>query len=180
MAAIDKKFRKEKFLAWEIESLTDKNAFLSFSKAGWKTITITGIVLIALAFIVPILPPRYRRGNWRPPTSLHEYKFELTNAFIIIPSIILFLFVYITVRGKIDLALGFKRTANFKITETLNLGFVKILILNKWRLFFVKRQDLNFHSIKDGQIITINRTGTFSLISYYARDENIFNSEIQN
>jgi hypothetical protein len=177
MATIDKKFRKEKFLAWEIKSLTDKNSLFSFSKAGWKTTAIIVFILVAVAFIAPILPPRYGRGNWMPPTTWDQYRFEVTNAFITIPLIIISVVIYITVRSKIDLALGYKRTANFKVTEVLDFGILKIAVLNKWRLFFIKRRDINFHSVNEGQIITIKRTGTFRLISYYARDEKIFNNE---
>ena len=90
---------------------------------------------------------------------------------------IIAVFAYVNIRNKIDLILGTKRTANFKVTEVLNLGTIKILFMNGWRPFSIKARQPYFKSAIQGQIITIKRTGTFRLIDYYIRDEKIYNDE---
>ena len=175
---IDKTYRKERLLDWELKSLTEKYDEFSFSKKS--TWIILGFIIIGLsifAIIVPFIPPRYGWSNWTPPTTTSEYQFRLTNFLIAIPVLIFAVFTYINIINKIDLQLGVKRTANFKVTEVWNLGTMKILILNGWRPFSIRNKHRYFNSVQQEQIITIKRTGTYRLFDYYIRDLKVFNDE---
>ena len=175
---IDKTYRKEKLLDWERKSLTDKFSIFSFSKKStWLTLGLIILGLYVFGFIVPFIPPRYGWSNWTPATTSDEYQYRLTNFWIAVPIIIIALFAYLNIRNKIDLILGTKRTANFKVTEVFNLGAIKILFMNGWRPFSIKARQPYFKSAIQGQIITIKRTGTFRLIDYYIRDEKTYNDE---
>ena len=90
---------------------------------------------------------------------------------------IIVVFAFVNIRNKIDITLGTKRTANFKVTNVLNLGTIKLLFMNGWRPFSIKAKQPYFQSAVPGQIITIKRTGTFRHIAYYIRDEKIYNDE---
>ena len=90
---------------------------------------------------------------------------------------IIAVFAFVNIRNKIDITLGTKRTANFKVTNVLNLGTIKLLFMNGWRPFSIKAKQPYFQSAVQGQIITIKRTGTFRLIAYYIRDEKTYNDE---
>ena len=175
---IDKTYRKEELLDWERKSLTDKFSILSFSKKS--TWLILGLIILGLSIfglIVPFIPPRYGWGNWAPATTSGEYQFRLTNFLVTVPIIIPVVFVYVNTRNKIDLAIGTKQTANFKVTAVINFGVIKILFMNGWRLFSIRTRQPYFNSVAQGQIITIKRTGTFRLIDYYIRDEKKYADE---
>jgi len=175
---IDKTYRKEKLLDWERKSLTDKFSIFSFSKKStWLTLGLIILGLCVFGFIIPFIPPRYGWGNWTPATTSDEYQYRLTNFWIAVPIMIIAVFAYVNIRNKIDLILGTKRTANFKVTDVLNLGTIKILLMNGWRPFSIKARQPYFKSAVQGQIITIKRTGTFRFIDYYIRDEKTYNDE---
>jgi MFS family permease len=168
---IDKTYRKEKLLEWERKSLTEKFSIFSFSKKStWLSIGLILIGLCVFGFIMPFIPPRYGWSDWKPATTIDEYQIRLTNFWITIPIMIIIVFIYVNIRNKIDLILGTKRTANFKVTDVINLGTIKILIMNNWRLFYIKARHSYFKSAVQGQIITIKRTATFRLIDYYIRN----------
>lgn len=93
------------------------------------------------------------------------------------PVILLIGFICLIIRNAIDLRSGIKRTANFKVTDVINLGVFKILILNGWRLFSLKDKDDQFNAAAKGQIIHMKRTCTYRLINYYLRDEEVFLKE---
>ena len=176
--AIDKTYHKEKLLDWERKSLIGKFSVFSFSKKStWPTLLRVILLLSVFAFITPFIPPRYSWSNWTPATTIEEYKFRLTNFLIVVPILIFVVFAYINVRNIIDLRLGTKQTANFKITEVLNLGTIKILFMNGWRPFSIRARQPYFKSAIQGQIITIKRTATFRLIDYFIRDEKTYNDE---
>lgn len=169
---IDKTYRKEKLLDWERKSLTDKFSIFSFSKKStWVALGLIILGLCVFGFIVPFIPPRYSWGNWTPATTTDEYQFRLTKFLVTVPIMIISVFGYINLRNKIDLMLNIKWTANFRITKIINLGTMKILIINGWRLFIIRTTDPYFQSVLKGQIITIKRTGTFRLIHYLDRND---------
>jgi len=175
---IDKTYRKEKLLDWERKSLTAKFSIFSLSKKStWLTLGIIILGLFVFGFIVPFIPPRYSWGDWIPATTIDEYQSRLTNFWIAAPTMIIAVFAYLNIRNKIDLILGTKLTANFKVTEVLNLGTIKILLMDGWRPFSIRAKQPYFKSAVQGQIITIKRTGTFRLIDYYIRDEKTYNDE---
>lgn len=177
---IDKTYRKEKLLDWERKSLINKFSIFSFSKKStWLTLGLIILGLSVLGFIVPFIPPRYGWGNWTPATTSEEYQYRLTNFWIAAPTMIIAVFAYMNIRNKIDLLLGTKLTANFKVTEVLNLGTIKILLMDGWRPFSIRARQPYFKSAVQGQIITIKRTGTFRLIDYYIRDEKTYNDELE-
>jgi cytochrome c biogenesis factor len=174
----DKTYRTEKLLDWERKSLTGKFSGFSFTdKSTWLTLGLIILGLCVFAFIIPFIPPRYGWGNWTPATTSDEYWYRVTIFWVAAPILILVVFAYLNIRNKIDLSLGTKRTANFKVTEVLNLGAIKILLMNGWRPFTIKARQSFFNNVAQGQIITIKRTGTFRLIDYYIRDVEKFNDE---
>jgi hypothetical protein len=175
---IDNTYRTEKLQDWERKSLTGKFSGFSFSdKSTWVTLGLIILGLCVFAFIIPFIPPRYGWGNWTPATTSDEYWYRVTNFWVVAPILILVVFAYINIRNKIDLSLGTKRTANFKVTDVLNFGVIKILLMNGWRPFGIKAREPQFDTVRQGQIITIKRTGTFRLIDYYIRDLEKFNDE---
>ena len=175
---IDKTYRKERLLDWELKSLTEKYDSFSFSKKQtWITLGFIIGGLSFFAFIAPFIPPRYGWSNWTPPTTNSEYQFRLTSSLFAFPILIFAVFAYINIINKIDLQLGVKRIANFKITEIWNFGTIKVLLLNGWRPFTIRNNRRYFNSAKQDQIITIKRTGTYRLFDYYIRDQKAFNYE---
>lgn len=178
LTVLDKSYRKEKLLEWERKSLTEKYSMFSLSKQStWITLGLIVLILSLFGFIFLFIPPRYGWGNWTPPNTSEEYQYRLSNFLITIPIFILVVFIYVNIRNKIDLTLGIKRTANFKVTHALNLLSIKILLLNGWRPFIIKSRKPFFDNAIQGQIITIKRSGTYRLIDYYIRDEKAYNLE---
>lgn len=175
---IDKTYRTERLLEWEIQNLSENYNALSLSKKStWISLGVVIIVIFVTAFLMPFFPPRYGWGNWSPPKTADEYQYKVSSFLIVVPLILLAGLVYYSIRNTIDLKSGIKRTANFKVTDVIDLGVFKILILNGWRLFSLKDTDNQFYTVDRGQIINIKRTGTYRLISYYVRDEKAFIQE---
>lgn len=135
---------------------------------------------LALGFLIPFIPPRYSWGGWTPATTSDEYWYRVTNFWTITPILIFGVFAYVNLINKLDLAFGTKRTANFRVTEVLNLWTIKILLMNGWRPLIIRERRPYFNSVSHGQIITIKRTFTFRLIDYYIRDTDKFNEEQKN
>ena len=159
---IDKTYKTEKLLEWERKSLIDKFSIFSFSKKlTWLTLGKIILGLCFIGFIVPFIPPRFGWDNWTPATTNDEYQYRLTNFWVEVPIMIIVISAYVNIRRKIDILRGSKRTANFKVTEVLNLVVIKILIMNGWRLFSIKANQPYFNSVKQGQIITIKRSWTY-------------------
>ncbi|MBC5993223.1 hypothetical protein [Pontibacter cellulosilyticus] len=175
---IDTKYRTERLLEWEVQSLSGKYGTFSLSKKStWVSLGIIFLVIFVSSFIMPFFPPRYGWGNWSPPKTLDDYESRVSSFLIVIPLILLIGLAYLIIRNTIDLNLGIKRTANFKVTDVIDLGGFKILILNEWRLFILRNKDNQFNTVAKGQVMNIKRTGTYRLISYYVRDEEVFFEE---
>jgi hypothetical protein len=175
---IDRKYKSESLVEWEIKSLKEKFSFFSFSKKStWKIFGQITLGLCIFGFLIPFLPPRYGWSNWTPPKTSEEYLYRLTNLWIAIPIFIFSIFAFVEIRNRIDIFLGAKYKANFKISFIINLLSIKILLMNGWRPFSIKSRQSYFSTVTKGQIITIKRTGTFRLIDYYIRDEQKFNEE---
>ncbi len=177
-AEIDKTYRKEKLLDRERKNLTNKFSIFSVTKKStWRRLGLIILGLFVFGLIVPFIPHRYGWGKWAPAATSDEYQYSLTNFWIAFPILIIAVFAYVNIRKKIDLIFGTKLTANFKVTNVLNLGTFKILFINGWRPFIIKARQPYFKSAVQGQIISINRTWTFRLINYYIRDENTYIDE---
>ncbi|MFD2162593.1 hypothetical protein ACFSJU_09340 [Paradesertivirga mongoliensis] len=175
---IDTTYRTERLLEWEVQSLSGKYGNFSFyKKTTWFLFGVIVLVIFITAFIMPFFPPRYGWGNWLAPRTIDEYQSRVSSFLIIAPLILLIGFAFLSIRNTIDLKSGIKRTANFKVTDVIDLGVFKILILNGWRLYSLKYRDNQFHTVTPGQIMNIKRTGTCRLISYYIRDEKAFIQE---
>lgn len=176
--AIDKTYRKEKLLDWELKSLTEKYSDFSFSKKStWLTLGLIIVGVSIFALFIPFIPPRFGWGNWEPARTLYDYKLRVSNFLVIAPIMIITVFVYVNLRNRIDLQQGVKRTGNFKVIGVLDFWSIKILILNTWRPFTIKSKQRYFNSVNQGHIITIKRTITYKLIDYYIRNEMTFNDE---
>lgn len=173
---IDDTYCTEKLLDWERKSLTGQFMYFSFSKkSNWITVGVIILGLSAFGLVVPFIPPRYGWRNWTPAATTEEYWDQVTKFLVTAPMMILAVLVYLNIRIKIDLKLGIKRTANFKVTDVLTFGSIKILLMNGWRPFSIgARQSSYFNSVKKGHIISIKRTATFRLINYYIQDEKEF------
>lgn len=178
MIELDNTYRTEKLLDWERKSLTGKYSDFSLTKKStWMTLGLMIFVGFALGFLIPFIPPRYSWGGWTPATTSEEYWYRVTNFWTITPILILSVFAFVNLRNKLDLAFGAKRTANFKVTEVLNLWTIKVLLMNGWRPFSIRAKQPYFNSVAQGQIITIKRTYTYSLIDYYIREIDKFHDE---
>ena len=175
---IDTTYRTERLLEWEIQSLSGKfGTFSLYKKSTWISLGTIVLVILVIAFIVPFFPPRFGWSNWSPPTTADDYEFRVSNFLVVVPLILFIGFAWLSIRNNIDLRSGIKRTANFKVTEVIDLGVLKILILNGWRTFTLKYRDNQFNTVTQGQIMNIKRTRTYRLISYQIRDERAFIQE---
>lgn len=110
-------------------------------------------------------------GHWNPPTNQQEYNDRLTTNLIVFPVLMVSIVILIALRSTIDLGLGFKRLGDFEVTKVIELGQLKILVLDNWRLFNIRHRDQYFRTVKVGQRIQIKRTGTHQLIDYYVYDK---------
>ncbi|MBT1705151.1 hypothetical protein [Chryseosolibacter indicus] len=159
-------FKREKFSDWERKSLKEKYSL----KGIWTALGLLLIIGLIGSFIFPFLPPRYG-GSWNPPTTGQEYNERLITNLIMFPILIIFTLLAVILRSTIDLKLGYKKLTDFEVTKILELGNVKILILDNWRLFSVRKHEDYFDNVKEGQRIQIKRTGTHRLINYYVYDK---------
>ena len=155
-------FKRDKFSDWERKSLREKYSL----KGIWTALGLLVIIGLIGSFIFPFLPPRYG-GSWHPPTTGQEYNNRLTTNLVVFPILFIFIILAVVLRSTIDLRLGYKKLGDFEVTKILELGNLKILILDNWRLFSVKKREEHFDSVKEGQRIQIKRTGTHRLINYY-------------
>ncbi len=162
------RFKREGFAEWETKSLREKYSFKG--KQFWIAMGLVFLIGLIGSFVFPFLPPRYP-GNWSPPSTLQEYVDRLVTNLIWTPFLILLVIIWMVLRSLIDLGLGYKRTGEFTITGIANLGSIKILILDNWRLFTIRRRQDYFNDVREGQQIQIKRTGTNRLISYYVHEK---------
>lgn len=175
---IDQSYRFEELSEWESNSLKEKYSSFSLSKKStWEALGFIIVLSSIISLVIPFLPPRFVWGSWSPPTTMDEYKYRVFEFLIVFPILIILVFFYVNLRNRIDIQLGFKRIANFRITTLIDLGIFKILILNKWRLFSLRKKHRYYISANKGCIITIKRTGTFRIFDYYIRDEKKFIEE---
>ncbi|NEM96061.1 hypothetical protein [Pontibacter burrus] len=163
---------KERLNDWEIKSLKEKVKLISFkSKAGSLSLILLVVIIISLSLISPYLPPRYGWGNWSPPNDLDEYFSQAQTIWIVIPSILLIGYTIHTIRTKIDFFLAYKWISNYRITEVISFGVIKILLLDKWHLFVIRANQQHFDSVEQGQFITIRKTGTLRTIDFLITEE---------
>jgi hypothetical protein len=167
---------KERLNDWEIKSLKEKFKLISIkSKAGLLFLALMVVFIFSLSLISPFLPPRYGWGNWSPPNDLDEYFSRVQTIWIVIPLILLFGYTIHAIRTKIDFFLAYKWISNYKITEVISFGAIKILLLDKWHLFVIRANQQHFASVEQGQFITIKKTGTLRTIDYHIRDQSAVN-----
>lgn len=159
-------FKKEKFSDWEEKSLKEKYSL----KGIWTALGLLLFIGLIVSFIAPFLPPRYG-GRWNPPTNQQEYYDKQITGLIWITALIILGIIFIALRSTIDLKLGYKKTGDFKVTNILDLGPLKILILDNWRLFEIRKREDYFDKVRVGQQIQIKRTGTHRLINYHVYDK---------
>jgi hypothetical protein len=159
-------FTKEKFTDWERRSLKEKHSL----KGLWAGLGLLLLIGLIGASIFPFIPPRYG-GSWNPPTNQQEYTDKLTTGLFWMPTLMILTIVFIALRSTIDLKLGYKKTGDFKVTKIIDLGPIKILILDSWRLFKLRKREDYFDKVKQGQRIEIKRTGTHRLINYHVYDK---------
>lgn len=139
-------------------------------KGIWTAVGLLLMVGLIGSFIFPFLPPRHG-GRWTLPTTGQEYNSRLTTSLIVFPILIILFVITIALRSTIDLKLGYKKLGDFEVTKILELGHLKILVLDNWRLFSIRKRGDYFDKVKEGQRIQIKRTGTYRLIDYYVYDK---------
>ncbi|MBI3220541.1 MAG: hypothetical protein HYZ44_13590 [Bacteroidetes bacterium] len=166
------RFRKEKFSDWEKKSLKEKYSL----KGIWLTLGVLLSIGLIGSFIFPFLPRR-RMGHWNPPTNQQEYSDQVVTNLIFLPLFIFSILIFVWLRSTIDLALGYKRLGDFEVTKVIYLGHLKILVLDHWRLFDIKKRGDYFQTVKEGQQIQIKRTATHRLINYYVYDKKVSTQE---
>jgi hypothetical protein len=158
-------FKKERLTDWERKDL---KAIYSF-KGGWRTLGLLTIFCIVGPFIFPLIPPRYSH-QWTVPTNEREY-YDRIN-FLWLPALLIFVFSIIAIRLTIDLTLGYKKNGDFHVTNVLIIGPIKLLILDQWRIFYIKKSEAYFDKVRKGLNIQIKRTATHRLVDYYVYEKN--------
>jgi hypothetical protein len=175
---IDRRYRKEKLLAWERESLVGKWSWVSLArKSTWLGLVLIVLILSIFGLIVPFIPPRYGSQHWSFPTNISDYQNELTTYLKLVPVFVFSVAVYMNLRNALDLYLNTKLVANFEIRDVEDLGAVKLIIMTGFRFFVIRSKEPYFESVAKGQIIKIKRTGTSRLIDYHVRDKAMFQDE---
>jgi hypothetical protein len=165
---LSKGYQIEKLQDWEQKSLREK--FSVFSIGNKESLKGWGLILVILgvcSFVFPFIPPRYGSGRWTPPTTMQEYTDKVAIFLMWAPIFVILVALIMSLRGTIDLKLGYKKTADFEITTIIDLVSIKILVLDGWRLFSIGKRKEYFDKIELGFRIEIKRTGTHRLISYY-------------
>jgi hypothetical protein len=152
-------FKKEVLTDWERRNLKEIYSF----KGGWRTLGLLALFCIVGPFVFPLIPPRYG-SNWTAPNGEREY-YERIN-FLWLPVLLIIVFAFIATRLAADLLLGYKRSGDFLVTKVLTIWTIKILILDDWRIFYIKKNEAYFDKASIGQRIQIKRTGTHRLIDY--------------
>jgi len=158
-------FKKEQFKDWEKKSLKERYSL----KGAWRALGLFAILCIIGPFVFPLIPPRYNY-NWTFPANQQEYYSRIN--FIWLPSLVVFVFVFIGLRFAIDIGLGYKKTADFEVTSILIIGPIKLLTLDGWRIFYIKKREAYFDKVRQGQRLQIKRTATHQLIDYYVYEKN--------
>ncbi|MHA4740354.1 hypothetical protein [Dyadobacter sp. MSC1_007] len=175
---IDRRYRKEKLLAWERESLVGKWSWVSLArKSTWFGLVLIVLILSIFGLIVPFIPPRYGSQHWSFPTNISDYQNELTTYLKLVPVFVFSVAVYMNLRNALDLYLNTKLVANFEVRGVEDLGAVKLIIMTGFRFFVIRSKEPYFESVAKGQIIKIKRTGTSRLIDYHVRDKAMFQDE---
>lgn len=163
-----------------------KKKYFKFSLVNKRKIrnaVLTALIGIAFSFIAPLIPPRSsfvpNPANYHPKrvSDLEEYWSFVEIAFWVFATFYLSIFIFVYVRNTIDLLARNKIVGTFRVTKSFRAFSYRILILNRWRIFFLRKQNLQYQRVNEGFFITIHRTLTFKLINYYIRTEKQFFNE---
>jgi len=92
--------------------------------------------------------------------------------FLWLPTLLLIVFLFIAIRLLLDFMIGYKKIGDFQVTKVLTIGPAKILILDRWRLFILKKSEAYFEKVQVDCKVQITRTGTHRLMDYYVYDKN--------
>lgn len=145
---------------------TDLKSSYSFH-GGWKTLGLVTVLCVFGPFIFPLITPKYGHNV---EASVRD-TYTMTN-FLWLPTLLLLVFLFISIRLILDLTIGYKKIGNFQITKILTFGPTKVLILDGWRLFFLKKSEAYFEKVQVDYKIQIARTGTHRLMDYYVYEKN--------
>lgn len=154
-------FHKVPFDPKDIEQFNIKfprNLFTS--KYLWFAIAAAFAFIFILLFIIGITVS-FISGDFL-------FRKDVLNRFIsllLLMSVLTLLFVVFTVAWNIiDWKLGYKKEGLFKITAIINLGTAKLLVLNKWRIYWIDVHNEIFKSVSKSQILKIEKTATNRLL----------------
>ena len=117
-------------------------------------------------FIFPLIQP-YGRNVGESERDIYT----MIN-FLWLPAILLIVFLFIAIRLLLDFMIGYKKIGDFQVTKVLTIGPAKILILDRWRLFILKKSEAYFEKVQVDCKVQITRTGTHRLMDYYVYDKN--------
>jgi len=156
-------FIKQKFSDSDRKDLKSSYSFYG----GWRALGLLTLLCIFGPLIFPLIPPKY---GHHVGSSEKEY-YTMIN-FLWLPTLVLTVFLFIAIRLILDLVIGYKKIGDFEVTKVLTIGPRKILMLNHWRVFILKKGEAYFEKVQVDKKIRITRTGTHRLLDYYVYERN--------
>jgi hypothetical protein len=155
-------FIRQKFSDSDKRDLKSSYSF----HGGWKALGLVTILCVFGPFIFPLIPPKYGHN-----VGATGDNYTMIN-FLWLPTLLLIVFLFIAIRLLLDFMIGYKIIGDFQVTKVLTIGPAKILILDRWRLFILKKSEAYFEKVQVDCKVQITRTGTHRLMDYYVYDKN--------
>lgn len=155
------------FIRKKLSDSDKKDLKSSYSfHGGWKALGLLTVLCVFGPFIFPLIP-QYGRNVGESERDIYT----MIN-FLWLPTILLIVFLFIAIRLLLDFMIGYKKIGDFQVTKVLTIGPAKILILDRWRLFILKKSEAYFEKVQVDCKVQITRTGTHRLMDYYVYDKN--------
>lgn len=151
----------------ELEVLKRKLDFFDLRK---KSTQIGFGVILGISLIVPLIPSKYAFSTRKFPNSLSNYLEQLNRPWIYLFLIILLVYVYQFTRLSIEINSGIRKDRISKIIGIINLGIIKILLLDNISLFVLNDKNDEFDIVKKNQKLKTSRTITYRLLRYNLSD----------
>ncbi len=156
-------FIRQKFSDSDKKDLKSTYSFYG----AWKTLGLLTVICVLGPLMFPLIRPKYGHH-----VNSDDREFYTMINFIWLPILLLTIFSFIAIRLLVDLIMGYKKIGDFHITKVMTIGPMKILILDRWRLFYLKKSEAYFEKVQVDYKIKITRTGTHRLMDYYVYDKN--------
>lgn len=152
----DQKILRNKYYSW-----------LLYGSYGKTIVALLVLLLIGFTIVVPFIPSRFAVGKWSFPSTLEDYVSRVRDPWLIIPAVIIFYFVTLLLRTKIDMSNGTKKKATFLIRKVITFGRYKILYFRSFNFLIVQNKTNHNKDLKSGQLIVVNKTITNKILTYH-------------